>query len=130
MQLRLWGTAGLAAIAIAVLFTLQRGSEQAPTTSLSTHTLAVLPFRPLTDTDRNESLELGMAETLITRLNSPGLVVSPLSAVRRYADPGQDAVLAGRALGVDAVLEGHLQRNGDRLRVSARLMNVEDGRQL
>jgi TolB-like protein/DNA-binding winged helix-turn-helix (wHTH) protein/Flp pilus assembly protein TadD len=127
------GIAALATIgiAIAVMFVLLRGSDQSRTTTIGqTHALAVLPFRPLTVTDRNESLELGMAETLIMRLNSPRLAVSPLSSVRRYADPGQDAVLAGRALGVDAVLEGHLQRDGDRLRVSARLMNVEDGRQL
>ena len=97
---------------------------------LPAQTLAVLPFRPLAATDRNESLELGMAETLIARLNGARLVVSPLSAVRRYADPGQDAVAAGRELEVDAVLEGHLQKAGDRLRVSARLMNVDDGRQL
>ena len=37
---------------------------------------------------------------------------------------------AGRELGVQAVLEGHIQRAGDNLRVSARLMNVGDGRQL
>ncbi|HEX5764114.1 MAG TPA: hypothetical protein VFY27_00995 [Woeseiaceae bacterium] len=67
-------------------------------------TLAVFPFRPLTATDRNESLELGMAETLITRLNDSRLLVKPLSAVRRYANPGGDAVAAGRELNVDAVL--------------------------
>ncbi|HWM29076.1 MAG TPA: winged helix-turn-helix domain-containing protein [Woeseiaceae bacterium] len=131
----LWGTAALAAIAVAIaiaaMFMLLRGSDQVQTTTTrQTPTLAVLPFRPLAGTDRNESLELGMAETLIMRLNSPRLAVSPLSSVRRYADPGQDAVIAGRALDVDAVLEGHLQRDGDRLRVSARLMNVDDGRQL
>ena len=130
----LWGKAALAAIAAAIastaMFMLPRASDQGPTTARQTHTLAVLPFRPLAATDRNESLELGMAETLIMRLNSPQLAVSPLSSVRRYADPAEDAVLAGRTLGVDAILEGHLQRNGDRLRVSARLMNVEDGRQL
>ncbi|MGH8167571.1 MAG: winged helix-turn-helix domain-containing protein, partial [Woeseiaceae bacterium] len=131
----LWGRAALGAIAVAIaiaamLMLLRRGDPLPTTTTSQTHTLAVLPFRPLTVTDRNESLELGMAETLIMRLNSPRLAVSPLSSVRRYADPRQDAVLAGRALGVDAVLEGHLQRDGERLRVSARLMNVEDGRQL
>ena len=33
-------------------------------------TLAVLPFKPLTESDRNESLELGMTETLISGLNA------------------------------------------------------------
>ena len=36
----------------------------------------------------------------------------------------------GRALGVDAVLEGTLQRDGDRTRVTLRLLNVANGAQL
>ena len=95
-----------------------------------TPSLAVLPFRPLTATDRSESLELGMAETLISGLNGEGLAVQPLSAVRRYGGAEQDALLAGRELGVSAVLEGYIQRDGDRLRVSARLLDVASGRQL
>lgn len=93
-------------------------------------TLAVLPFKSLTATDRNESLELGMTETLITGLNSGNLTVSPLSSVRRYSGPEQDALAAGRSLGVQAVLEGYIQRDAGQLRVSARLLNVDDGRQL
>ncbi len=93
-------------------------------------TLAVLPFKPLTPDDRNESLEFGMAETLIAGLNTSKLSVSPLSSVRRYAGSEQDGLAAGRALGVQSVLEGHIQRVGDQLRVSARLLNVSDGRQL
>ena len=94
-------------------------------------TLAVLPFKPLTESDRNESLELGMTETLIAGLNvGDHLQVSPLSSVRRYAGKDQDALAAGRQLGVMAVLEGYLQRVGDRLRVSMRLIDTKDGRQL
>lgn len=128
-----WGLAALVTVAIvtiAAVFTGWREDSQPQAVNLPAQTLAVLPFRPLTASDRNESLELGMAETLITRLNDSRLLVKPLSAVRRYADPGADAVAAGRELGVDAVLEGHLQRAGGRLRVSARLMSVRDGRQL
>lgn len=122
--------AGLLTIAIVAMLIVLRTGRPSRAVIPPTPTLAVLPFRPLTATDRNESLELGMAETLIMRLNTSNLAVRPLSAVRRYADPEQDAVLAGRTLGVDAVLEGHLQRDGIRLRVSARLMNVKNGRQL
>jgi tetratricopeptide (TPR) repeat protein len=50
--------------------------------------------------------------------------------VRRFGSVEQDAVLAGRELGVTTVLEGHIQRDGDRLRVSARLLDVADGKQL
>jgi len=90
--------------------------------------LAVLPFQPLTSEDRSESLELGMTETLIEGLNTADLTVASLSAARGYG--GTDALTAGRALDAAAVLEGYLQRDGERLRVSARLLDVATGRQL
>ena len=42
----------------------------------------------------------------------------------------QDPIAAGRELGVDTVLDGSLQRRGDRLRVAVRLLRVADGQQL
>jgi tetratricopeptide (TPR) repeat protein len=71
-----------------------------------------------------------MTETLIAGLHSDTLKVSSLSAVRRYAALEQDALAAGRELGVQAVLEGYIQRDDERLRVSTRLLNVADGRPL
>jgi DNA-binding winged helix-turn-helix (wHTH) protein/TolB-like protein len=120
--------AGLAAVTIATFLVLRNQNDAEPAGAAMK--LAVLPFRPLTLGDRNESLELGMTETLIAGLNTGNLSVSPLSSVRRFAGMEQDVLAAGRALGVQAVLEGHLQRSGDQLRVSARLLDVESGRQL
>ncbi len=94
-------------------------------------TLAVLPFRPLVPEDRNESLEIGMTETLITSLNAlRDLTVCPLTSVLRYGVFDRDATAAGKELGVESVLEGSLQRQGGRLRVTARLIRVSDGRQI
>ena len=70
-----------------------------------------------------------MADSLILKLSS-GLTVRPLSAVRRFGSPEQDAVEAGRALAVDAVLDGNLQTVGDRIRVSAVLSRTVDGKRL
>jgi DNA-binding winged helix-turn-helix (wHTH) protein/TolB-like protein/Tfp pilus assembly protein PilF len=95
------------------------------------HPLAILPFKPLVPAQRNESLELGMTESLIVSLGQQGArAVAPLSSVRRYAALDQDPLVAGRELGVETVLDGTLQRRGDRLRVSARLIRVGDGQQL
>ena len=58
------------------------------------------------------------------------MVVSPLSSVRRYAALDQDPIAAGRELGVESVLDGSVQKSGERLRVTARLLRVADGRQL
>jgi TolB-like protein/DNA-binding winged helix-turn-helix (wHTH) protein/Flp pilus assembly protein TadD len=93
--------------------------------------LAVLPFRPLLEPDANAAVEFGLTETLINRLGElPGVVVPPLSSVRRYAAPGTDPLQAGRELGVAAVLDGHVQVATDRLRVTARLLDTRDGRAL
>jgi DNA-binding winged helix-turn-helix (wHTH) protein/TolB-like protein/Tfp pilus assembly protein PilF len=93
--------------------------------------IAVLPFKPLVADQRDESLEMGIADTLIARLsNLSELTVRPLGSVRRYGGLEQDTLAAGRQLGVEAVLDGTIQRSSDRLRVTARLIVVGDGRQL
>lgn len=92
-------------------------------------TLAVLPFKFINAGERDESLELGMADSLILKL-SKGVTVRPLSAVRKFGSPDQDAAEAGRALGVDAVLDGNIQNAGDRIRVSAVLTRTADGKRL
>lgn len=91
-------------------------------------TLAVLPFKPLADESRDELLEVGMADSLITRLSTvPGLVVRSVGSVRRYAGAEQDPALAARDLDVTWIVDGSLQRRGDRLRVTARLLHAADG---
>ena len=90
--------------------------------------IAVLPFKPLATNDRDESLEMGMADTLISRLGIiEHLTVRPFSAVRKYNKLDDEVVQAGRDLKVDAVLDGSIQKSGDRLRVSVRLIQVEQG---
>ncbi len=102
-----------------------------PAAPVATATLAVLPFKPLLAATRDEALELGMTDTLIARLSSiEEVTVRPLSSVRRYGGLEQDALAAGRELEVASVLDGSIQRMDDRLRVTVRLLNVADGRQL
>lgn len=90
--------------------------------------IAVLPFKPLNADSRDESLEMGMAETLTTRLsNLRQLVVRPISAVRKYTDLQQDPIKAGQEIQVEAVLDGSIQKAGERIRVTARLLDVRSG---
>ncbi len=89
-------------------------------------TLAVLPFRPLTTRGADEALELGIADALITSLGNAGLLlVRSISASQRYAGSSQDSLVAAHELAVDAVLEGTIQRSGDTLRVTARLLRAD-----
>jgi serine/threonine-protein kinase len=93
--------------------------------------LAVLPFKSLVPAARDEYLELGIADSLITRLSRlRRLVVRPPSAIVKYAERGQDPIAAGRELRADTVLDGSIQRLGDRIKVTARLIRVRDGQPL
>ena len=93
--------------------------------------IAVLPFKPLVSGSRDESLEFGMAETLIMRLSSLREINVPaMNSVRKFSGLEQDAVAAGRELAVESVLDGTIQKVGDRLRVTVRLVRVADGQTL
>jgi TolB-like protein len=88
----------------------------------------VLPLKPLHQQGDDGQLGLGLADTIIMRLGQiDGITVRPTSAVRRYAAPETNALEAARALTVDAVLDGSIQRSADRLRVSMALVRVSDG---
>ena len=105
-------------------------SVQTPNAS-RTQSIAVLPFRSLSPDPADEYIGSGMADALIARLsNVRQIAVRPTSAVIKYAGRDRDTAAAGRALGVDAVLEGTIQKSGDRLRVTVQLVGVRDQRPL
>jgi DNA-binding winged helix-turn-helix (wHTH) protein/TolB-like protein/Tfp pilus assembly protein PilF len=94
----------------------------------SIRSIAVLPFRTIDERHPDRPMELGIADTLINKLSQlPQLVVSPTRAVSRYVEHPLDALAAGRELNVDAVLEGNLQRDHNRLRCTVRLLRVSNG---
>ncbi len=105
-----------------------------PEASLGTATkavrsIAVLPFEPLGKDTHDELLGLGMADAIIGRMsNLKQLSVLPTSAVSKYKGPANDPLTAGRALGVDAILSGTVQRSGDRVRATVQLAHVATGR--
>ncbi|HJS50407.1 MAG TPA: protein kinase [Pyrinomonadaceae bacterium] len=111
----------LAAAGFAVYW---RQSSVSPQSQI--RTLAVLPLRSLDAGENN--LGLGIADSIIRRLSSTGsVIVRPTSAVRRYLTDDADAITAAIQLKTDAVLEGNVQRSGDRLRVSVNLLRASDG---
>src|SRR6185295_12002251 len=91
----------------------------------SVGSIAVLPFEPLTGNPDDAYLGLGLADALITRLsNLRRLTVRPTSAVRRYLGAARDPAVVARALQVDTVLDGTLQRSGDNLRITVQLVSA------
>ena len=88
--------------------------------------IAILPFKPLLADARNPAMELGVTELLTNRLGRlPGIVVLPLSSVMRFAALDSDPLDAGRQLHVDAVVDGRVYMQDDRVRITARLLAVE-----
>jgi len=78
-----------------------------------------------------EYLSLGLADALITSLSqTPAGDRAPGGCRSQVSKHGQGHLDAGREQGVDAVLEGQVQRIGDRVRVSARLVRTSDGASL
>jgi DNA-binding winged helix-turn-helix (wHTH) protein/TolB-like protein/Tfp pilus assembly protein PilF len=93
--------------------------------------IAVLPFKTVGAQSESELMGLGMADALILRLNRlEGAVVLPTGSVFRYTNRDKDTTRIARELGVDAVLDGTVQRDGDRVRVTAQLIRSSDGKAL
>jgi DNA-binding winged helix-turn-helix (wHTH) protein/TolB-like protein/Flp pilus assembly protein TadD len=127
-------TAGLLVSAMAiVLFYVWRSSRQldaeAPAIAAPpVRSVAVLPFRVLSSEKDDEYLSLGLADALITSLShTRQIIVRQTSAVSKYANTEKDPLEAGREQGVEAVLDGQVQRIGERVRVTARLVRTSDG---
>ncbi|MET0647123.1 MAG: protein kinase [Pyrinomonadaceae bacterium] len=91
--------------------------------------IAVLPFKTLShEENRDEFLGMGMADAIITKLsNVGGIIVRPTSSVIKYFDGEQSAALAGHELDVNYVLDGRIQRGGERVRVTVQLVRTRDG---
>lgn len=103
-------------------------SNVTPIRSREPKTLAVLPFRSLSSGPRDELFELGVAETLITRLShSRDLRVSALASSHRLGKEVPDPIEAGRRLGAAWVVDGSTQQAGGHVRVNVRLLSVADG---
>jgi len=96
-------------------------------TKAKPRTLAVLPFRGLPGNSAEESWGIGMTDAIITRLTSlQNLAVQPTASVLKYTKSSVDPVQAAQELGVESVLDGTYQRDGDRIRISVQLIEPND----
>jgi len=88
--------------------------------------IAVLPFVNMSGDD--DYFADGLSEELLNLLaNIPELKVAGRTSSFVFKNKTEDLRAIGDALGVDTVLEGSVRRSGDRLRVTAQLVNVGDG---
>jgi TolB-like protein/DNA-binding winged helix-turn-helix (wHTH) protein/Tfp pilus assembly protein PilF len=119
-----------ASVAVMLLLAFQRGLlRQLPWGAAGVpriKSLAVLPLHNLSDDTEQEYFSDGMTDELITELAKVRtLRVISHSSVQRYKETKRPLSEIARELGVDAVVEGTVMRAGDRVRITAQLI---DGR--
>jgi eukaryotic-like serine/threonine-protein kinase len=101
------------------------------TPSSSIRTIAVLPFANLSGDKENEYFSDGLTEEMIGALTRlPDLRVTARSSAFALRGKNLDVREIGGKLNVEHVLEGSVRRSGNRVRVSAQLVNVANGYQL
>lgn len=90
--------------------------------------VVVLPFVDLSAAKDQEFFADGLTEELINRLTQiRGLQVTGRTSSFYFKGRNDDIQTIGRKLSVDHVLEGSIRRSGERMRITAQLINVDDG---
>lgn len=118
---------GAVLLLTAAVFLFQR--DRAANSAFAPKSIAVLPFKTMNSSTQNDLVGLGIADALILKLSRLDQTsVLPISSVFRYVNRDKDVVSIGKDLGVDTVLDGAVQQEGDRVRVTAQLIRVSDGK--
>jgi len=106
----------------------ETGEAKRPEAATGLRAIAVLPFQNMSPDPENEYFSDGMTEEILTRLSKiRELKVTSRSTVFRYKGKGIDPRDVGWELGVGSVLEGSVRKLGNRLRITAQLINAIDG---
>jgi TolB-like protein len=105
-----------------------RAGTAVPKLTRAPDSVAVLPFVNITGDPEGTAFGDGLAEDVINALvRVPGLRVIARTSSFMFAGRGRDVRQIGARLGVAWVLEGSIRRDGDRVRISAQLVNAVDG---
>jgi len=109
----------------------RQGVHETPLTTMADQekkSLAILPFRNLSNDPASTFYEFSLADAVITELaRVRSLVVRPSSVISKYQGKEIDPREVGQALNVSAVLTAGFIHAGERFRVTAQLLDVESG---
>jgi TolB-like protein len=95
------------------------------------HSIAVLPFANLSGDKEQEYFNDGLAEEIINALAKiPRLKVIARTSAFAFKGQNTDIRRIAETLGVASILEGSVRRSGNRIRVTAQLINATDGTHL
>lgn len=119
-------------ISILIVLIAFRGSRSARAGSAPViHSLAVLPLQNLSGDPNQDYFSDGMTDALITDLAQIGSVrVISRTSVMRYKKTDKSLAEIARELNVDGIIEGSVQRSGDRVRVTAQLIQASSDRHI
>lgn len=111
--------------------TRSRDPDESPLTSMGDRerkSVAILPFKNVGNDREIDFYQFSLADAVITELaRVRSLVVRPSSVIVKYQNKTVDPTDAGRELRVDAILTATFLRAGERLRVTAQLLDVRTG---
>ena len=121
--------AGAAAVVIAIggaaLFWKSTDEGEAPAPGTVTHSIAVLPFLDMSEGQDQHYLADGMTEEVLNHLAQSGnLRVIARTSSFALRDTKLDVQEIGKRLDVDYVIEGSVRRSGDRVRITAQLIDA------
>jgi TolB-like protein/Tfp pilus assembly protein PilF len=107
----------------------QTGDDSVPAEAeVSDASVAVLPFENMSNDKDNEYFSDGLTETLLHMLAQvPELKVAARTSSFSFKGQNLNIREIATALGVAHVLEGSVQRQGDRVRITAQLIRASDG---
>ncbi|HZJ00410.1 MAG TPA: protein kinase [Gemmatimonadaceae bacterium] len=128
---RRFTTSGEFAKAMVPLVVTTPTATPAPEGVQAVKSIAVLPFTNTSNDPDNEYFTDGMAEEIINALSKiKSLGVASRTSTFALKGTTEDIRAIGKRLEVSAVLEGSVRRMGNKIRVSAQLINVQNGLQL
>ena len=111
--------------------TAQRTPPESRKSAAGQKSIAVLPLANMSADPENEYFSDGMTEEIINALSKvPGMQVASRTSSFAFKGKEADVRQIGEKLGVASVLEGSVRKVGNRIRITAQLVSVENGYQL
>ena len=120
----LHGIVLLVALFAAYMFTHRKPIKILP---LNAKTVAVLPFKNMSDSKEDEYFSDGLTDDILTHLSKiSDLQVISRTSVMKYKNTGLTIPEIGKELGAGSILEGSVRREGKRIRITAQLINASN----
>lgn len=107
------------------------GNDRSKTSIKDIRSIAVLPIKSFDKTQDDEQLRLRMTDSLITKFGRiKEISVRPTITMLKYVDSEIDPLEIGKILEVDAVLDGRVQQENEKVRITLQLLSIQTGEKL